>query len=320
MSWDIEEGAKALEQFLRREPATPLRWRSEVLGEAPDRLVVQYSCYRDDAPSGSDPFLYLIGKFYADDAGQRTYAIMRTLDQTLSRASAPPLLAVPRTLFYESHRRLLVQQRVEGTPYGELLNGNDARDYLGLAGKALAFLHDLDIPAGEEKGMGDHLQELIHPHPRELEQQMSRHRSLVGGLIEALEEAERAWKGDIDAAPLHRDFHLRQLFYGQQRVWLIDWDLFGRGDPALDVGNFLVYLKTHLTQHSASSIAAFLEGYFANRSSSILKRVPFYEAFTYLRLACNRVRLKGERWEDAVKAMLLHSERCLAEESTYGRA
>ena len=121
----------------------------------------------------------------------------------------------------------------------------------------------------------------------------------------------------VAISPLHRDFHLRQLFSGQGRVWLIDWDLCAKGDPALDVGNFLAYLKTHLRQHWIPSTDAFLEGYFRDRPSPPLERVPLYEAFTYLRLACKRFRLKGDRWKEKTGDMLRLSEKCLWKE---GRA
>ncbi|MBI2875297.1 MAG: aminoglycoside phosphotransferase family protein [Candidatus Tectomicrobia bacterium] len=317
MILDVEEGAKALLELIQTHGATPPRWRAKVLSQVQARMVVQYSLYREDSPPECEPFLTLIGKFYADETGRQTYQVMQILAQILSRMQAPPLLAIPQALFYDPRRYLIFQQRVEGVPYGELLNRRDSRNCFRLAGKALAFLHSQKVPVGEEKWMGDHLRELIHPHPSELHEQIPSYRPRVEGLIQSMTEKERTWKEEIEVAPLHRDFHLRQLFYGQGRVWLIDWDLFARGDPALDLGNFLVYLKTHLTQRGSPSIDAFLEGYFSDRPSSILKRVPLYEAFTYLRLACKRFRLKGDHWEEKVNEMLLRSERCLMEESIH---
>jgi aminoglycoside phosphotransferase (APT) family kinase protein len=46
--------------------------------------------------------------------------------------------------------------------------------------------------------------------------------------------------------PVHRDFYPDQVLLSGSRVYLLDFDLFCQGDPALDVGNFC----GHLTEES----------------------------------------------------------------------
>lgn len=319
MILSVEAGAEALLEFLTISGHQKPQWESNILEKtANDRMVVQYSFYDRESQWERKPFLTLIGKFYADETGEQTYRIMRVLMTTLSQTGTTPLLAIPQPLFYDPVRRFLAQERAEGVPYRELLSRSDYRKNFRLAGKALAMLHAQRVPAGETKWIRDHLTELIHPHPMRLAEQIPWYRPLVERLIETMGEREKEWKKEIDVSPLHRDFHLRQLFYGQDQVWVIDWDLFAKGDPALDVGNFVVYLKTHLTQRCLPSIDAFLEGYFSDRPSSILERVPLYEALTYLRLACKRFRLKGDYWREKVNEMLLRSEKCLMGKSACG--
>jgi tRNA A-37 threonylcarbamoyl transferase component Bud32 len=295
-----------------------LRWEPDILGITPHaRMVVRYSFYRRNASSDSEPFLRFIGKFYADESAQTTYQIMQDLQKSFDLAKKRPPLTIPHPHFYDPDLRLIVQQHVEGIPYSNLLDHHDYPKYFRLVGRALAFLHAQDVPVGEIRSINSHLEDLIHPHPLRFCEELPQYRRLVEELIKKMGERERREK--IEVSPIHRDFHLRQLFYGEERVWLIDWDLFAKGDPALDVGNFIVYLKTHLTKECMSVIDAFLEGYCSIGSSTILERLPIYEGLTFLRLACKRFRLKGDHWKEKVEDMLLQSEASFSEKSIFNK-
>ncbi len=315
------EGAEALLEFMSSGAVPKPRWTCRVLSKtARARMVVEYALYPGSRPQAGRPNSVLIGKFYADDRGQRAYAVMRRLARALSGTVPAPLLAVPEALFYDPERRLVIQQRVDGIPFRELLGRRDYRKYFRLAGRAIADLHAQRVPLGEHKRIRDHLRELARPHPLELGEKLPQYRPVIEGLLEAIGERERSWNGTVEVAPLHRDVHLGQLFYGRGRVWLVDWDLFSKGDPALDVGNFLVYLKTHVGEKARPAMDACLEGYASNSSPSVLTRVSTYEALTYLRLACKHFRLKREGWRNVVKEMLRQSEQSLTRESANEQA
>ena len=152
----------------------------------------------------------------------------------------------------------------------------------------------------------------MRPHPLALAEREPEFRPAIEAILAAVRAAAN---GSVPAAPLHRDFHLRQIFFEPGRTWLIDLDLFGLGDPALDVGNFTVYLKTHLLQSAVpSAIQAFLTGYFdsgSNAADDMLRvRVPAYQALTYLRMACKHYRLQQVSWRDKVRRYLRDSAAC----------
>lgn len=306
----IEPGAQALLAYLQPQPQ-PVAWEAHLLSMAANqRAVVRYTI--PPGRPGAAP-LRLIGKFYADERGAPTYQAMRALSSALDHTATPALLAIPAALFYSPQLRLLAQAHVAGRPYNTLAGQRDFRAYLRLAGRALAELHTLPVALGTPLELADHLHDLIHPHPLELAVRVPEFHTRIEQLLSALAARERAAPRPVAAAPIHRDFHLRQLFYGQQRVWLIDWDLFACGDPALDVGNFLVYLRTHLGARADAACDAFLAGYCADHAShATLHRSPIYQAFTYLRLACKRFRLQGQCWRDQADTMLRRGEACLA--------
>jgi aminoglycoside phosphotransferase (APT) family kinase protein len=310
MKVNLAEAAKRISARIKVNGDPPVRWTAKVLSETPgERKVIQYRFFSSGKGGDFRPMFSCVAKFYADERGAETSRVMEALVK--AHEPIPSLLAVPRPLGYDPEARFAVQQFVEGVPFPQLITLHDSRPYFILAGKALAGLHTRAVPVGEIKGLSDHLIDLIHPHPLLLAEKIPSYRSRIDSILKALREWEDRSADHRADSPIHRDFHLRQLFYGESRVWLADWDLFARGDPALDLGNFIVYLTTHLPERAAPSIDAFLEGYFSVQPDFLLKRVPLYRAFTFLRLACKRFRLKGEDWEERMGEMLLRSERAL---------
>ncbi len=303
MHFNINKGGDFICRAILQESGEVLRWEAETISRVPEeRLIVAYTLY-----SGETKVRHLIGKFYDGTLGYRAYQAMCALQKTLSEKSNPAILAFPRPFFYDAPLDLIVQEFVEGLPYYDLIEGARSSFYFLEAGKALATLHRLKVEHGERRSLSDHLEELIHPHPMLFADILPAYRSTVEGLIHEMMRIEASWNTQ-ETVPIHRDFHLRQLFHDEKQVWLIDWDLLALGDPALDVGNFIVYLETRLKENHDTAISAFLEGYAPHAR---LERVPVYKALTYLRLACKRFRLKEDHWREQVSAMLHQSELAL---------
>ncbi len=266
------------------------------LAGGPGRQVIGYGFYEGGGLAGPT----LVGKFYTDDAGERTFAVM--CDLVAALRVRPGLLAVPAPLFYDERHRLLAMETAPGEPLAIGARGPHAGAVLRRVGRALAELHRLPAPAGPTLGLEEHLADLVRPHPADLARIAPEYAGLAADLLVALRESV-ALAAPV-TAPVHRDFHLRQLFDGEGRIWLIDWDLFAAGDPALDVGNFCVYLRTHLGDAAPAAVAAFLEGYAADGGEASIRRAAPYAAFTYLRLACKAARIGRPGWPAATRDLL----------------
>lgn len=283
----------------------PGPWRVRVLERVPrERLIVAFTAPR----GGGRRARRVIGKFYADETGRRTFRVMREIARRLRQGPEGPL-AIPCALGYDPTSRLLLQVPASGTPFTRFAGRPGTQRAFRQAGRALACLHGLPLRLGRRTRLPDHVRTLIRPHPHDLGAAFPEYRELVGSLLATIAARERAWRDRTDVTPLHRDFHLRQLFFddrrGAGRVWLIDWDLFAKGDPAFDVAYFVVYLRSHLGARAERAVAAFLEGYTERRPSrALFDRLPTWEAFNYLRRACRRFRLRDPGWQGVMRAML----------------
>jgi aminoglycoside phosphotransferase (APT) family kinase protein len=279
-----------------------------ILSEGAARRVVRYAATSGGEDDGAGPSI--IGKFYRDDEGMRTMRIMEALRVALERCPSA-VLRVPRALGYDAKRRLLLQEAVRGARFDTLLAGPNARGALYLAGRALSALHGLSAAVGAARRLRHHIDDLIQPHPSRLAQQVPRLAPRVDRIVRALVGAEaRFWPCGPDM-PIHRDVHPRQLFVEEERVSLIDWDLCARGDGALDLGNFVAYLRARrLVQDDA--IDCLMRGYAESGRADVLERVPLYEALTYLRLACKRFRLGKAGWREECDELITRAELSLA--------
>jgi aminoglycoside phosphotransferase (APT) family kinase protein len=307
----IADGTAAVIDWARSRGESVTSWRSRLL-DAPNAERIVIECVLEGgADTVAAPRAY-VSTCYSDGTGERTFAVMRAVEAGLQGLARPALLATPAALCYDSERRCLIQQRVDGIPLRELLDHEDAARHFAAAGRALAELHGLPLAAAPATKLNDHLRELIRPHPVDLADALPQQRRRILALMAEMEGLEQVWREHVVAAPVHRDFHLRQLFCGEERVWLIDWDLFAWGDPMLDVGNFMMVLETRAAGRSAVLGEAFLHGYFNGRRDYSRNRVPLYMAFNYLRRASKHYRLHLGDWAEDVDRMLTHAERCLA--------
>lgn len=301
----IADGAAAVLDFFRSRGEPLPRWQAQVLDRGGRVVVVEYALF-----SGAEPRGTIIVKGYRDEAGVRTHATMCALRRALQRASAPRL-AIPAPLFYDAARRCLGQERVEGTPLRELSERPDAPRFFELAGCALAELHSLPVEVGAPEWLADQLAALSDPAA--IAWTLPQHGQRIAALMRRMTELEERWRDEIVPAPAHRDFHWGQLFFDAGRVWVIDWDFFACADPALDVGNFLMYSETYAGARSAELGAAFLAGYFRDRPEALRRRIPLYQALNYLRRACKHHRSRDPDSPARVAVALERVERCLAQ-------
>lgn len=273
---------------------------AHIIAQSDQRCVVEFA----------SPAQRYVGKFYSDHSGQQACAAM----QAARLAEAP--LAVPRTLFFADALRLLVMPYIEAPNYSDLITQPHFADALAQAGQALAALHTsvapeaMPTPHSKSNNYIHIISDLMNPHPLVLAQHLPEQRDAIAHLLSA--QYALAQLNPDPITRVHRDFHLRQMFYAPEQTWLIDWDLSDWGEAALDVGNFLVYLHTHLPNQILNPCcAAFMEGY-ASINTVSPHRVQLYASMTYLRLACKHFRRQTPHWQSHINEMLKASAAMLS--------
>lgn len=181
------------------------------------------------------------GKVYAQEDARVLYTQMQSL-WDWARVHAPELrLAQP--LGYDTRLNALWQSSPGGEPLLEVLEAHDVPDLLRRVAAAMAAVHRCPLQPGRRWHVNEETVKLQRAQAalRRFHPELgARIDAVVGGLVDsAPSEPERL-------VPVHGDFHCNQVLVHEDRVAVIDFDLFALGDPLLDVGRFLSRFRAHV--------------------------------------------------------------------------
>jgi hypothetical protein len=227
----------------------------------------------------------LIGKIRAKRSGNEGFRLLELLWEAGFHDDSADGVSVPEPIGVLPKFRMWLQRKVHGTVASEALAGRHGLDVARRVAAGIHKVHRANVPADRAHTMADELQIL-----RECLQKVS--------------QAHPAWKARLDrigvtcdrlgasigtprCCGIHRDFYPAQVIVSRSRLYLIDFDLYCLGDPALDVGNFI----GHMTEESlrlrgdAAALRPFeqaLEDRFVELSGPSLR--PAVHAYTTLTL------------------------------------
>ena len=203
------------------------------------RCLIEY-----DVAQPSCGLVTLVGKARARGADHATFDLLRELrrrgfdDDSADRISVPEPIAVVPEL------GVTLQRKVEGVSATEGLDGANGLAVARRLAEAAHKLHVADVPARREHTVADELR-ILHERLDALAAQRPDlggvHR--LGRLLAACDRLADA----IPAPPpepcgIHRDFYPDQVLVAGERLYLLDFDLYSHGDPALDIGNCIGHI------------------------------------------------------------------------------
>jgi aminoglycoside phosphotransferase (APT) family kinase protein len=114
--------------------------------------------------------------------------------------------------------------------------------------------------------------------------------------------------------PIHGDFHPGQVVLSAETTGIVDFDRASRGDPCIDVGNFLAHLECDLLErridrNTAVTLSeALIEGYEEASGRRIRDGAGLYLAAGLLRLSQRPFRTRDPDWPGLTEAILGRAE------------
>ena len=235
--------------------------------------------------SGQDAVL----KLYLD-AGQA-----RSRRQFDGQQTFAPLGIAPRPLWYDRYpqglaRQILVYEWVPGQPIDAT-----AADHIRALARTVAQIHRGDAAAVRRlspnplnletlwrilAGGAPRLVTWLDSHSHELAKLFS---ELVNNAQLLVESALPLWH-TAAPTPVHGDLKLENCLLGLGTAVLLDWELFGLGDPALDVAHLLYWNRLALAK---SARDMWLDTYLAlSPQTQLGERVAIYEQILPLQTLC----------------------------------
>jgi Phosphotransferase enzyme family len=195
-------------------------------------------------------------------------------------------LNVPQPLGVIPDLHMWLQEKVAGVSLTDVLQSPRAASLMTCVAQQLHQLHQLPpvasrqhIVKDELAILSDRLQRVKAIKPEwsaRLDKVMNHCKQLV------LELPSVAAKG------IHRDFYADQVLVADEKLYLLDFDLYALGDPALDVGNFLGHLTELALRLGDAQLFAELENvlessYLSLNSEVSSQRVQTYKTLTLAR-------------------------------------
>ena len=207
------------------------------------RCLIEY-----DVAQPSCGLVTLVGKARARGADHVTFDLLRELrrrgfdDDSADRISVPEPIAVVPEL------GVTLQRKVEGVSATEGLAGANGVALARRLAEAAHKLHVADVPARREHTVADELR-ILHERLDALAAQrpdLGNGRGGRGGhrlrrLLAACDQLAATIPAP-QSCGIHRDFYPDQVLVAGERLYLLDFDLYSHGDPALDIGNCIGHI------------------------------------------------------------------------------
>lgn len=248
------------------------------------RCVVEY----EFGPSGAWPHgVTLVGKARAKGVDKRTPIVLRAAWNAGFDAASVDGISVPQFAGMVPEFQMWFQVKVPGIETTELLANASGTELVRRIAEAAHKLHQAVIPTERSHSSSDEI--------RILEERLARVALIRPEWSERLDRVLKASATLAASLPtggatgIHRDFYPAQVLQDGPRLWLLDFDLFCRGDPALDIGNFI----GHLTEQSLRVMGepdrlsdlgrAMAERFTELSGDNVRSRVDAYEILTLVR-------------------------------------
>ena len=207
------------------------------------RCLIEYNL-TVERPHAAPEELTLIGKTRSRGLDRFSYQLHQSLWSAGFAADSEDGISVPEPMGIVPEFQMWFQRKVPGVIATRLLTEPTGVEVAQCIAQAIHKLHQAGILASRRHTMTDELR-ILHerlPLVAQLKPQWTRR---IERILEACDRLGSAVpKSRIHG--IHRDFYADQVIIDGSRLYLLDFDLYCEGDPALDIGNFL----GHITEQS----------------------------------------------------------------------
>jgi aminoglycoside phosphotransferase (APT) family kinase protein len=203
------------------------------------RCVVEYDVCVERPEAPPEP-VTLVGKARARRYGKADYRLLDAIWHAGFQSGSPDGVSVPEPIGVVPHFQMWLQRKVPGELSASALLKPEGVTLAARIAEAAHKLHRASIRTGRRHGMQDELG-ILHKHLPSVVRARPEWAARLERILAASDRLGAA-VGEPRCCGIHRDFYSAQVIVDKARVWLLDFDLYCQGDPALDIGNFLGHI------------------------------------------------------------------------------
>ena len=214
------------------------------------RCVIEYDVrvQRPDEPRRKDK---LVGKIRARRYGNEGYRMLEAVWNAGFHAESLDGISVPEPIGVVPRFKMWLQRKMVGAEAAASLLQSDGALLARRMAEAIHKLHSAHIPTERRHTMADELR-ILHEHLPRVAEGKPELNPRIARLLEACDRLGTALPPRTTCG-IHRDFYPAQVLVQEDRLFLLDFDLYCQGDPALDAGNFLGHLREMSVRHLGDS-------------------------------------------------------------------
>jgi thiamine kinase-like enzyme len=207
------------------------------------RCLIEYT-FSNSEPNA--PPWVILGKARSRGLDRTSVQCQQELWAAGFNESSADGISVPETLGTMPEWGMWFQRKIPGSTTFKELESPQGIPIAQQVGRALAKLHNTHLPCQRHHTVADELRILHERLPKLLVTYPQWERRLAR-LLEQCDLVGAAIPPPLKPVGIHRDFYPDQVLISPDgRLYLLDFDLYCMGDPALDIGNF----TAHLTEYS----------------------------------------------------------------------
>lgn len=202
------------------------------------RALIEYQLSCTGA-KGTEP-LTLLGKMRAKGLDRKTPTTMEELRRAGFDADSVGGVSVPTVIGEVPELAMWLQEKVPGLPLTSWPIGSIGVPQARRVAEAACQLHRAGVKPMRSHTVDNELRIL-----RERFDRLATEQPPLAPRLEHLLTACAELAEPLRQRPrcgIHRDFYPAQMLADGDRLWLLDFDLYCEGDPALDFGNFIGHL------------------------------------------------------------------------------
>ncbi|MCF6237021.1 MAG: phosphotransferase [Gammaproteobacteria bacterium] len=187
----------------------------------------------------------LMAKIRMKSHDHKTWAVLNSLWKGgFNDNNTDDNIKIPYPVGEIPHWHMMLQLKVSGTELEAMLAGSRGEHLAKQVAESAFKIHSSDIPTKRCHTMANELDILNNrlfktadenPHWSIRIKHIIKHCKKLGNNLPT-----------VPLCGIHRDFYADQIIVNGKLLYLLDFDLYCKGDPALDIGNFIA----HITEFS----------------------------------------------------------------------
>ncbi|MBD2567904.1 phosphotransferase family protein [Anabaena lutea] len=185
----------------------------------------------------------LIGKVRAKGTDFYSYELQKSLWESGFGEDSVDGISVPEPVGIIPEWQMWLQRKVEGVTFTQCLTQNNGVFLSQRIAEVAHKLHTTNISLRRSHTMNDELR-ILHERIPLVIPKYPQWQERLEKILEECDYLENNFT-ETNICGIHRDFYPDQVIVNNERLYLIDLDLYCQGDPALDIGNFIGHIQEY---------------------------------------------------------------------------